>query len=85
MSTSARVEIRLKFASLKQVVTLLDALTPEANTPVTKRANVKLEKDGLNLLLTADAEDTVALRATLNAFLHWISSIVKVIDTVECT
>ncbi len=83
MSTSSKAEILLKFASQKHVVTLLDALTPEANALVTRRANVKLEKDGLTLLLTVEAEDTVALRATLNAYLRWINSAVNVMDTVE--
>jgi hypothetical protein len=47
MSTSAKADIRLKFANKKQVETLLDALVPEATAPVTRRANVKLQKDGI--------------------------------------
>jgi tRNA threonylcarbamoyladenosine modification (KEOPS) complex Pcc1 subunit len=42
-----------------------------------------LEKDGLFLVLAVDAEDTVALRSTLNAYLRWINSTVNVIDVVE--
>jgi tRNA threonylcarbamoyladenosine modification (KEOPS) complex Pcc1 subunit len=34
-------------------------------------------------VLTADAEDTVALRSTLNAYLRWIKSTINVIDVVE--
>jgi tRNA threonylcarbamoyladenosine modification (KEOPS) complex Pcc1 subunit len=83
MSTSAKADIRLKFINQKQVETLLDALNPEANAPVTRRANVKLQKDGLFLAITIEAEDTVALRATLNAYLRWISSTVNVIQLVE--
>ena len=85
MSTSAKADIRLKFTNQKQVKTLLDALTPEANAPVTRRANIKLQKDGLFLVLTVEAEDTVALRATLNAYLRWINSTVNVIQLVEDT
>ena len=44
---------------------------------------IKLEKDGLALLLTVEAEDTVALRATLNAYLRWINSAVNVMCTVD--
>ena len=83
MSTSAKADIRLKFINKKQVETLLDALNPEANAPVTRRANVKLKKDGLFLAITVEAEDTVALRATLNAYLRWINSTVNVIQLVE--
>lgn len=83
MSTKATANVRLKFATQKQVSTILEALTPEANAPVTRRANVKLEKDGLFLTVTVEADDTVALRATLNAYLRWISSAVNIIDTIE--
>ena len=61
----------------------MNALTPEANAPITRRSNVKLERDDLFLVLTVSADDTVALRSTLNAYLRWINSIVNVIDLVE--
>ncbi len=83
MSTKAKANIRLKFASQKQISTILGALKPEANAPPTKRASIKLEKEGLFLVLTVEAEDTVALRATLNAYLRWINSTVNVIDVIE--
>jgi tRNA threonylcarbamoyladenosine modification (KEOPS) complex Pcc1 subunit len=83
MSTSAKAEIRLKLANQKQVQTLLDALSPEANAPVTRRANIKLQKDGLFLVLAVEAKDTVALRATLNAYLRWINSTINVMQFVE--
>ncbi|MCW4004564.1 MAG: KEOPS complex subunit Pcc1 [Candidatus Bathyarchaeota archaeon] len=84
MVTSAKANVCLKFTSEKQLTTLLNALKPEADVPPTRRANVKLEKDGLVLLLKVEADDTVALRATLNAYLRWINStnsIIKVIET----
>ena len=83
MITGAKASVRLKFASQKQLSTLLEALTPEANAQVTRRANVKLEKDGLFLILNVEADDTVALRATLNAYLRWINSMINVMNVVE--
>jgi len=83
MSTSAKAEIRLKLANQKQIKTLLDALSPEANAPVTRRANIKLQKDGLFFVLAVEAKDTVALRATLNAYLRWINSTVNIMQFVE--
>ncbi|MGD0451503.1 MAG: KEOPS complex subunit Pcc1 [Candidatus Bathyarchaeia archaeon] len=85
MAIRAKATVLLKFNSKKQLTALLDALMPEACAPVTRRANVKLEKDGLFLLLTVEADDTVALRSTLNAYLRWINSAVNVIDVVEHT
>ena len=83
MATGAKATLRLKFTSQKQLSVLLSALTPEANRPVSSRANVKLEKNGLFLDLNVVAEDTVALRATLNAYLWWINSTISVINVVE--
>ena len=83
MSTSAKATVSLKFTTQKQLSTLLNALTPETNAQVTRRANVKLKKNGSFLVLTVEAEDTVALRATLNAYLRWINSTINVMHVVE--
>jgi tRNA threonylcarbamoyladenosine modification (KEOPS) complex Pcc1 subunit len=83
MAKRAEATIRLKLSSEKQLTTLLDALNPEAKASITRRATVKLEKDGSFLVLTVEAEDTVALRSTLNAYLRWIGSTVNVISLVE--
>jgi tRNA threonylcarbamoyladenosine modification (KEOPS) complex Pcc1 subunit len=83
MLISAKAFVRLKFVSQKQLATLLEALTPETKAQVTRRAHVKLEEDGLFLVLTVEADDSVALRATLNAYLRWISSMVNVMKVVE--
>ena len=83
MALGAKANIRLKFHSEKQVNTLLEALTPETKATVTKRASVELEKDGLFLVLWIDADDTVALRSTLNAYLRWINSAINIIGLIE--
>jgi tRNA threonylcarbamoyladenosine modification (KEOPS) complex Pcc1 subunit len=79
----AKATINFEVASEKQVDTLLCALSPEAKAPSTHRATVKMEKAGCNLSLVVEAEDTVALRATLNAYLRWISSTLNVIEVVK--
>ncbi|MGE5533307.1 MAG: KEOPS complex subunit Pcc1 [Bacillota bacterium] len=83
MATSAKACIRLKFKTQKQISALIDALTPEANAPGTRRADIKIQRDGLFIILTVGAEDTVALRATLNAYLRWIDSTISIIQLVE--
>jgi tRNA threonylcarbamoyladenosine modification (KEOPS) complex Pcc1 subunit len=73
----AKATVRLLFSSEKHLTTLLNALAPEADAPVTRRAKAILEK--------VEADDTVALRATLNAYLRWIGSTVKVLEVIEQT
>ena len=83
MKMKTKATVRLQLSSEKQLTTLLDALAPEANRPVTTRAKAILERDGSFLVLHVDAKDTVALRAALNAYLRWIGSAVKVLEVVE--
>ncbi len=85
MAIKEKAAIRFNFSSEKQLTSLLDALMPETSAAVTRRACIKLEKDDLFLILTVEAEDTAALRSTLNAYLRWINSIINVIDLVEQT
>jgi tRNA threonylcarbamoyladenosine modification (KEOPS) complex Pcc1 subunit len=83
MSTCAKASVNLKFKTEKQLLTILSALQPETKALTTKRASVQLQKSGAELTLKVTADDSVALRATLNSFLHWIQSMLKVIDAVE--
>jgi tRNA threonylcarbamoyladenosine modification (KEOPS) complex Pcc1 subunit len=75
--------VRLRFSSEKHLTALFKALAPESEAPPTKRAKTILEKEGKFLILKVEAEDTVALRATLNAYLRWIGSTVNVLKIVE--
>jgi tRNA threonylcarbamoyladenosine modification (KEOPS) complex Pcc1 subunit len=79
----AKATVRLQFSSEKHLTTLINALTPEVNRPVTERARAILEKEGKFLVLNVEAKDTVALRATLNAYLRWVGSTVKVLEAIE--
>ena len=83
MAIRAKATVRLKFQSDKKLTALIKALKPESKGLAMRRANVRLKKDGSFLLLTVEADDTVALRATLNAYLRWIGSAVKVIELIE--
>ena len=79
----AKAEIRLKFPSEKALKTVSDALLPEICKPVSRRANVALGNDELYLILKVEAEDTVALRSAVNAFLRWINSMTNIVDVLE--
>ncbi|MCW3999997.1 MAG: KEOPS complex subunit Pcc1 [Candidatus Bathyarchaeota archaeon] len=85
MSSCAQATIHLKFATEKQLTAVLAALQPETKALPTKRSNVALTRSGSQLTLNATAEDTVALRATLNAYLHWIQSTLNVLEALEKT
>ena len=79
----ARATVRLQFSSEKRLVALINALTPEINRQIASRSEVMLKCDSQVLVLDVEAKDTVALRATLNAYLRWINSTANVLETIE--
>jgi tRNA threonylcarbamoyladenosine modification (KEOPS) complex Pcc1 subunit len=58
-------------------------LKPEVNNPATNRAHTILKEEDESLVFIVEANDTVALRASLNAYLRWINSILNVFEVVE--
>ena len=79
----AKATIRLEFSTEQQAETILKSLKPETEHPTTTRSHTALQKEGKNLTLKIEAKDTVALRATLNAYLRWINSILNVFKVLE--
>lgn len=72
--------IHFEFPSKTQLEILLNALMPETKKPATSRSKVSIEGEGKKLIMRIEAEDTSALRATLNSYLRW-AALVK--DTYE--
>jgi len=83
IAVKTNANIRLKFSSEKKLQTILNSLKPEVNNPATTRARTILKKEDRSLVLRVEADDTVALRASLNAYLRWINSILNVLEVLE--
>ncbi len=79
----ANAHLHLKFPSEKYLEIVFKALEPEVRKPPTMRSQTILEKEGNFLVLRIEAKDTVALRATVNAYLRWINSMTKVLEVLE--
>lgn len=75
--------ISLKFSSQKGLKSFVEALSPEINHPISNQAKVHLEKKEDFVLLSVDAENTTTLRSTLNAYLHWMTSMAKVVELLD--
>jgi tRNA threonylcarbamoyladenosine modification (KEOPS) complex Pcc1 subunit len=78
----AKANVRLRFSSEKHLDTAFQALSPEMKAS-NKRSKATLKKQGEFLVLSVEADDTVALRAALNAYLRWMNSVVNVLSTLE--
>jgi KEOPS complex subunit Pcc1 len=78
----AKAVVRLPLNSEEHLAALVNALTPEVQRQIWVRSKVALSTGAQILVLTVDAEDTVALRAALNSYLRWINSTLKVLQAV---
>ena len=79
----AKAVARLKFSSEKQLKTTLHSLKPETKRPATKRSQTSVAGEGKFLTLRFEAQDTVALRSSLNTYLRWIDSLLNVFEVLE--
>jgi tRNA threonylcarbamoyladenosine modification (KEOPS) complex Pcc1 subunit len=79
----AKATIRLKFPTNKHLKTVEAALLPEVNKTGSGRARVTLSSKGKFLVLAVEADDTVALRSTLNAYLRWINSTTSIVEALN--
>ncbi len=82
----AKAVVHLKFPSSRQLYAIMAALSPEINQPVLARAQINVKIEAAFLIIEAEADDTIALRSALNAYLRWIDSIknvFSVLDTVS--
>jgi tRNA threonylcarbamoyladenosine modification (KEOPS) complex Pcc1 subunit len=79
----AKAIVRLKIPSKKLLEIIVKALEPEVKKPATKRSKASIEKEKSSVILKVEAMDTVALRATLNAYLRWISAVCDAFSMLE--
>lgn len=68
----AKAVVRLDFSSDKQLQVVLDALKPETEISSTKRSEIQMKTENQFLILEFFANDTSALRASMNSYLRLI-------------
>jgi tRNA threonylcarbamoyladenosine modification (KEOPS) complex Pcc1 subunit len=78
-----KATVRLRLPSTEKLNIVLNSLKPEANNPSTARAHTILKGEDEFLILIVEANDTVALRASLNAYLRWTNSILNVLEALK--
>ncbi len=75
--------IRIKFSSSDIAEIILQALVPETETQIGKRALAVIKRDEDDLLIRLVAKDQIALRATMNSFLRWIDGALSTLELVR--
>mgnify|MGYP001116243665 CR=1 FL=1 len=79
----ARAVVRLRFPSERHLSIVLTALKPETQSASTSRARFRLESEGRRLTMMFEADDTSALRAAMNSYLHWIALVNDACSVLE--
>jgi len=79
----AQAVVRLRFATQKDLNAVLKALSPETVKPATGRSSVRIESEGKALTLRFEANDTSALRAVVNSYLHWALLVMDTLRKLE--
>jgi len=77
----AKATVNINISSDKHLISILKALKPETKK-LGNRSKVNINKDGSFIILTVEAKDTVALRATLNTYLRWIGSAIGTLKVI---
>ncbi|MBS7643403.1 hypothetical protein KEJ26_02305 [Candidatus Bathyarchaeota archaeon] len=75
--------IHLDFPSENYAKIIYEALKPETKMSPTPRAEVRLQRNAKNLVLTFKACDAAALRASINSILRFTNSIVQILNVVK--
>ena len=76
--------ITLHFPSKRRLEMVLKALKPETEMhSSTRRSKVKVTSRQNSLILSFEAEDTSALRASINSYLRWIMLINDSFQAIE--
>ncbi len=79
----ARAVVRMKIQSDKKLKTLFEALRPETVRSLSPRSRVSMKLENSTLILEFEAQDTSALRASMNSYLRWINSMSKVLESID--
>jgi KEOPS complex subunit Pcc1 len=77
----ASSEICVMFPSLKGVRVVCQSLKSEIGTQLTSRSKTKIEYNEKNIVLSIEAKDTTALRASINSYLNWF---ILLRDVLRC-
>ena len=79
----AKATVRFPLESERKLTALIKALTPEVCKQMGTRSRVTVTRDQLFIVLNVEAEDIVALRSALNAYLRWVNSTLRVMEIVS--
>ena len=83
LSEKASAIVKVNFISEKTSEAIQKALEPETKTSITNRSRMRLSREGKTVTLVFEAEDTTALRASMNSYLNWLHLLQDICGSLE--
>lgn len=75
--------LRIKYSSEREAEVIYKAIQPETKATLKYRTNVSVLRNSRYIILTFEARDTTALRASINSYLSWVISLKNIYDFLE--
>jgi tRNA threonylcarbamoyladenosine modification (KEOPS) complex Pcc1 subunit len=82
LTEKASVNIRVMLRE-EVVEAVLDALTPEAESPSSDRSSTEVRRDVDGIVISTEASDTTAMRAAVNSYLRWVQGMLEMLSKIE--
>jgi len=83
MIKGASATLRFTFPSEREAEIASESIKPETKVTVRYRSKVKIIREGRKILLIFEANDTTALRASINSYVSWIMLLRKIYSFLE--
>lgn len=83
MMRGAHTTIRIRYPSEREAEVTYRAIQPETKVMLRYRTKVNVLRDGEYLILTFEAKDVTALRASINSYLSWIIALKNIYKLLE--
>jgi KEOPS complex subunit Pcc1 len=83
LAEKASAILKVNLPSERISETIQRALEPETKTSLTDRSRMKLSREGKTVTLVFKAEDTTALRASMNSYLNWLHLLLDLCTSFE--
>jgi KEOPS complex subunit Pcc1 len=83
LSEKALAIVKVNLPSERISETIQRALEPETMTSLTDRSKMKLSREGKTVVLVFEADDTTALRASMNSYLSWLHLLLDLCNSLE--
>lgn len=83
MIKGAHAVLRIKYPSEREAETTYRAIYPETRVVLRYRTKISISRDGMYIVLTFEAKDVTALRASINSYLSWIMALKNIYEFLK--